>query len=94
MSNSSIRPINRNLSGATTPGQSGPGNDSNKGVLRILQIFSITEASPSGCLVSYPGHSLGSHSSAEMQSVYSADSTDQVISRACFLACSVRVYNY
>ena len=32
---SSIWPIDRTLSSATTPGQSGPGSDSTKGVLRI-----------------------------------------------------------
>ena len=48
-----IRPIDRTLSGATRPGQSGPGSDGNEGVLRIPQSSSITEASPSDCLVSY-----------------------------------------
>ena len=38
---------------------SGPGSDGNEGVLRIPQCSSITGASPSDCLVSYPGHSLG-----------------------------------
>ena len=57
---SSIWPINRTLSGVTTPGQSGPGSDGNKGVLRIPQSSRFTETSPSGCLVSYPRHSLGS----------------------------------
>ena len=51
-------PIDRTLSGATTPGQSGPGSDGNKGVLCIPQSSSITEASPSNCFVSYPGHLL------------------------------------
>ena len=65
--------MDRTLSGATTPGQSGPGSNSNKGVLYITQMSSITGASPSDCFVSYSGHSLGeSYSSAEMQSVYSA----------------------
>ena len=32
---SSIWPIDRTLSGATTPGQSGPGSDGNEGVLHI-----------------------------------------------------------
>ena len=50
---SSIRHIDRNLSGATTPSQSGPGSDGNKGVLRIPQIYCITGASPSDCLVSW-----------------------------------------
>ena len=37
----------------------GPGSDGNKGVLRIPQSSSITGASPSDCLISYPGYSLG-----------------------------------
>ena len=56
------------------PGQSGPGSNGNEGVLRIPQGPSITGTSPSDCLVSYPGHSLGrggSYPSAEVQSVYS-----------------------
>ena len=47
------------ISGATTPGQSGPGSDGNKGVVRIPQSSSTAGTSPSDCLVSYPGHSLG-----------------------------------
>ena len=54
----SVWPIDRTLSGATTRDQSGPVNNGNKGVLRILQSSSITGASPSDCLVSYPRHSL------------------------------------
>ena len=50
---SSIWPIDRTLSGATTPGQSGPGSNGNEGVLHIPQCSSITGASPSDCLVSY-----------------------------------------
>ena len=46
------------ISGATTPGQSGPGSNGNKGVLHILQSSSIIGTSPSDCLVSYRGHSL------------------------------------
>ena len=53
---SSIWPIDRTLSGATTPSQCGPGSDGNEGVLHIPQISSITRTSPSDCLVSYPGH--------------------------------------
>ena len=37
MSNSSVWPIDRTLSGATTPGQSRPGSDGNEAVLQILQ---------------------------------------------------------
>ena len=55
---SSIWPIDRTLSGATTPGQSRPGGDGNEGVFHIPQSSSITEVSLSDCLVSYPGHSL------------------------------------
>ena len=77
MSNSSIWLIVRNLSDATTPGESGPGSDGNGEVLHISQSASIIEASPSDCLVSYPGHSLGeSYPSAEIQSVYSTASAD------------------
>ena len=53
----SIQPINRTLSGSTTPGQSELESDVSEGVLCILQ--SITGTSPSDCLVSYIGHSLG-----------------------------------
>ena len=72
MSKGSIWPIDRTLLGATSSGQSEPGSNDNEGVLHILQSFSITGASPSDCLVSYPEHLLdGSSSSAEKQSVYS-----------------------
>ena len=68
------------LSGATAPGQSGPGSDDNEGVLCIPQSSSITGTSPSDCLVSYQGHSLGrrgSCPSAEKQSVYSTAPADR-----------------
>ena len=65
--------IDKTLWDDTNSSQSGPGSDSNEEVFCIPQSSSITEASPSNCLVSYPGHSLGeSYPSAEMQSVYSA----------------------
>ena len=64
----SIWPINTTQSGATTPGQSGPGNDGNKGVLHIPQLFSVI----------LPGHSFGeSYTSAEMHSVYSITPADR-----------------
>ena len=50
---SSIWPTDRTLSGAASPGQSGPGSDGNKGALRIPQSSSITGISLSDCLVSY-----------------------------------------
>ena len=67
MSNSSIKLIDRNLTGATTLGQSGQRSDINEGVLHIPPNFSITEASPSDGLVSYAGHLLEEfYSPAEM----------------------------
>ena len=56
---SAIRPIDKTLSGPSIPGQTGPGSDGNEVVLCITQSSSITGTSPSGCLVSYPGQSLG-----------------------------------
>ena len=77
MSNSSIWPIDRTLSGATTLGQSGPGSNDNEGVLCILQSSSITGVSQSDCLMS--GHLLrGSYLSAEMLAVYSTAPTNWV----------------
>ena len=54
-----MQPIDRALSGATIPGQSGSGSNGNEGVLRIPQSPNITGTSPSDCLVSYPGLSCG-----------------------------------
>ena len=48
MSNTSIWPIDRTLSGYSTPGQSGPGSNRNEGVTHIPQ-SSITGALPSDC---------------------------------------------
>ena len=62
------------MSGATTPSQSEPGNE---GAFCIRQSTRITEASPSDCLVSYPGHPLEeSYPSAEKQLVYSTAQAD------------------
>ena len=55
---SSIWPIDRSLSGATTSNQSWTGSDGNEEVVCIPQISCITGTSPSDCLVSYPGHLL------------------------------------
>ena len=72
--------IDRTLSGATTPDQSGPGSDGNKRVLRIPQSCCNTGTSPLDCLVSYQGHSLGMFSpSAEIRSVYSAVPADWML---------------
>ena len=51
MTNSSIWPIDMTLSGATTLNQSGPGSDSNEGVLNIHESANITKASPSDWIV-------------------------------------------
>ena len=56
---SSIWPIDRTLSSATTPGHSRPGSNGNEGVFCIPLNSSITGALPSDCLVSYTGR-LGS----------------------------------
>ena len=53
---SSIRPIDRNLYGASIPGPSWSGSYGNEGVLHIPQSSSTTGASPSDCLMSYLGH--------------------------------------
>ena len=55
---SSIWPIYRTLSRATTPSFSEPGSYGNKWLLRISQSTSITGTSPSDCFVSYVGDSL------------------------------------
>ena len=71
---SSIWPIDRALSGVTTPGQSEPGSDGNEEVLRIPQSSRITRTSLSDCLVSIQDIHVagwGSYLSAEIQSVYS-----------------------
>ena len=48
-----IWPIDRTLSGATTPGQNGPGSDGNKRLLWIPPSSSITRISLSDCLEAY-----------------------------------------
>ena len=70
---SSIWPIDRTLSGATTPGQNG-----NEGLLHIPQNSSITGTSPSDCFVSHARHSWWwwGVPSVEMQSVYSTAPVD------------------
>ena len=59
MRNSFIWHIDKILSGATSPGQSGPGSDGNEEELCIHQSSSITGGLPSDCSKSYPEHSLG-----------------------------------
>ena len=64
--------MERTLSGAATPGPSGPRSYGNEGALCFPQNSSIAETSPSDCLVSYPEHSF-SYPSAEKQSMNSMD---------------------
>ena len=71
MSNISIQPIDRTLSGATTPGQSGPESDGYEGVIRISQTSIITETSTSACIASYLGHSLECSCSSAVGVFYS-----------------------
>ena len=66
MSDSFIWFGDRTLSSATTVGKSGFESDGNEGVLRIPYSFSITRASPSDYLESYPEHFYA----VEMQLVY------------------------
>ena len=62
------------------PGQSGPGNNGNEGVLHIPQSPSITGTLPSDCLVSYQDtHWEGAYPSVEVQSVYSTAQADWAI---------------
>ena len=55
----SIWPIDRTLSGATTLDESETGSDGNDGVLRNPQSSNISRAWPSDCLVLYPGYLFG-----------------------------------
>ena len=69
----SIWPIDRSLSGSTTPGQNEPGSNDNEGVLHSPQIFKAG-TSPSDGLISYQGHTLGSsYTSTVMQLVCSTN---------------------
>ena len=78
MSNSSIWPIDRTLSGATTPGQSGLGTHDDEEVPSIPQSSRITGASPLDCPVMYWALIGGREScpSAEVRSVYSTAPAD------------------
>ena len=75
---SNIWPIDKTLSDATTPGQNESGSNGNESVFSILQSSRITGASPSDCLMLYPGYLSGggSYPSAEMQSMYSTAPAD------------------
>ena len=71
MSNSSIWPIDKTLSGVTTLNQNEPESDSTEGVLCIPQTSTITETSQSDCLMLYTGHLLNGRYLNPLQSVYS-----------------------
>ena len=55
---SSTGPIDRTLSDASITGPTEHENNDNKEQLRVPQSSSISGASSSDCLVSYPGHSF------------------------------------
>ena len=77
---SSISPIDRALSGATTPSQNRHGSYGNEVVLCIPKSCSITRTSASVCLVSYTRTLLGGpYSSTEMQLAYSTAPVDRAI---------------
>ena len=61
---SSTWPIDRNWSGATSLGESGPGSDSSEGVLRTPQSFSFIEAAALDCLILYLEYELAYNDSA------------------------------
>ena len=92
MSNSSIWPIDRTLSGATIQGHSVPRSDENEEVLCIPQNSSITGASPSNSFVSY-SFERGSYLSVEMQSVYSAAPADWAIPVVEFVLTEIVVFS-
>ena len=97
MSNSSILPIDRTQSGATSPSKSGPASNGNEGILCIPQNSNIIRVSPSDCLVSYTGHLLEeSYPSALMQSVYSTAPSDwaSVCVCVCVLVVPIKAYIY
>ena len=73
--------IDRALSGATIPGQSGPGSNGNEGVLLFPQSSSINVTSLSYCLVCLIQHTRwgGGYPSAEVQSVYCTAQADWAI---------------
>ena len=72
MSNSSIGPIERILSGTTTPSQSGPGSNGHKGALHIPHSFKAGTLPLDFLLCqNQETHGKGSYPSAEMQLVYS-----------------------
>ena len=73
--NISIWYVDRTLAGTTILGERESRNSGNE-VLYIPQSYKITGASPSDCLVSYPGHSGESYPFVEMQSMYSAAPAD------------------
>ena len=57
-SNSSMWPIHRTISCATTPDQRGRGGNCNEGELFIHQSSSITGASQTDCIMSYARHTF------------------------------------
>ena len=79
---SSIWPIDRPLSGSTTPGKSGLKSNGNEEVLHFPPKYSIIGTWPWYFLESYCAYSLReSYPSAEMQSLYSTTPADWSLDR-------------
>ena len=80
---SSIWPIDRTLSGASTPVQSGTGRDGNEGVLHILpklqHYWSLTIRLFNIIIRILVGGGEGSYPASEMQSVYSTAPADRTV---------------
>ena len=91
----SIWPIDRTLSGATTPGWSGPGNNGNEVVLLIPQIFKAG-VTPTDSLMSYLEHSLVMvlPLCREVVDVFILMSSVHLLNSNCFLALNTTHYNH
>ena len=76
---SSIWPIDRTLSCASTPNQNGAGSNGNEVTFHIPKSFSVTWNSPSDCWAWYPGHSFEvCYTSAKKKSVYFTAPADKL----------------
>ena len=76
MSNSSMWPIDRTWSGATTPGQSGPGSNGNEEVLHIPQSSKTRASTSESFVISRTLIGVGFYSYAKIQLVYSTAPAD------------------
>ena len=93
--NSSIWHIAKSLLDTTTPDQSEPGSDGNKGVLHIPHTLRITGVSPSDCLISYQDTLCGvrSYPFVEVQLVYSTAPAEEAESWCDYLYIYIYIYS-